>query len=97
VAQLDATLDTMPYSGGLTTIEALTLGVPAYTHVGTLFCERHTVAHCLYAGLLLADCCLDRLDGLGLSGRTGQTLLQSNSPRVDHVTLADELLGIFSP
>jgi protein O-GlcNAc transferase len=97
VAQLDATLDTMPYSGGLTTIEALTLGVPTYTHVGTLFCERHTVAHCHYAGLLLADCCLDRLDGLGLSGRTGQTLLQSNSPRVDHVTLADELLGIFSP
>ncbi len=95
VAQLDATLDTMPYSGGLTTIEALTLGVPTYTNVGTLFCERHTIAHCRYAGLRLADCRMDRLNELNLSGRTGQTLLQSNSLRVEHANLADELLGLF--
>ena len=85
----------MPYSGGLTTIEALTLGVPTYTNVGTLFCERHTIAHCRYAGLRLADCRMDRLNELNLSGRTGQTLLQSNSLRVEHANLADELLGLF--
>jgi predicted O-linked N-acetylglucosamine transferase (SPINDLY family) len=46
LGQLHAVLDTWPYSGGLTTLEAHSLGVPVYTHSqGQLFCERHSHAH----------------------------------------------------
>lgn len=51
VAQLSEMLDTFPYTGGLTTMEALTLGVACSGKVGTLFCERHTHAHLHYAQL----------------------------------------------
>lgn len=95
VSQLDATIDTAPYSGGLTTIESLAVGVPAYTHIGELFCERHTHAHCRYAGMDLADFRLDRFDGQPQTGRTGQTLLKCGSPRTDHASLADELLCLL--
>ena len=95
VSALDATIDTWPYSGGLTTIEALAVGVPAYTHLGELFCERHTHAHCRYAGMDLADFRLDRFNGQPQPGRTGQTLLKPGSPRTDHARLADELLSLL--
>lgn len=46
IGQLHAVLDTWPYSGGLTTLEAHSLGVPVYTQgQGQLFCERHSHAH----------------------------------------------------
>jgi predicted O-linked N-acetylglucosamine transferase (SPINDLY family) len=46
LSQLHAVLDTWPYSGGLTTLEAHSLGVPVYTQSqGQLFCERHSHAH----------------------------------------------------
>ncbi len=95
VSALDATIDTWPYSGGLTTIEALAVGVPAFTHIGELFCERHTHAHCRYAGMDLADFRLDRFNGQPSPGRTGQTLLKPGSPRTDHARLADELLSVL--
>lgn len=96
VGQLDATIDTWPYSGGLTTIEALALGVPTYTRIGELFCERHTVAHCLYAGMTLDEFRIDQFDGLPKLGRRGFSLLQPASHRVDHERLAGELLALFS-
>jgi hypothetical protein len=52
VGRLHAVLDTWPYSGGLTTIEAHALGVPVYTRSnGLLFSERHSHAHNQYLGL----------------------------------------------
>lgn len=52
LGQLHAVLDTWPYSGGLTTLEAHSLGVPVYTHSqGQLFCERHSHAHQQFLGL----------------------------------------------
>ncbi len=96
VSVLDATIDTWPYSGGLTTIEALAVGVPAYTNIGELFCERHTHAHCRYAGMSLADFRLDRFNGQPSPGRTGQTLLKPGTLRTDHARLADELLSLFA-
>ena len=51
VGQLSEMLDTFPYTGGLTTMEALTLGVACSGRAGLLFCERHTHAHLHYAQL----------------------------------------------
>ena len=96
LSALDATIDTWPYSGGLTTIEALAVGVPAYTNMGELFCERHTHAHCRYAGMELTSFRLDRFNGQPSPGRTGQTLLKPGSPRTNHARLADELLSLIA-
>ena len=51
VGQLSEMLDTFPYTGGLTTMEALSLGVACSGQAGMLFCERHTHAHLHYAQL----------------------------------------------
>ena len=52
IGRLHAVLDTWPYSGGLTTIEAHALGVPVYTRSnGLLFSERHSHAHNQYLGM----------------------------------------------
>jgi predicted O-linked N-acetylglucosamine transferase (SPINDLY family) len=96
VSQLDATLDTWPYSGGLTTIESLAVGVPAYTRAGELFCERHTEAHCQYAGMRLSEYRIDRFKGFAPHGRSGMSLIRANTPRTDHDTLAAELLRHLS-
>lgn len=95
VAQLDATLDTWPYSGGLTTIEALALGVPSHTRLGELFCERHTQAHCHYAGMQLSDYRIDDFNGWPQVPRNGHSLLRAGSPRVNHTALAAELLALL--
>ena len=50
--QADIALDPFPYTGGITTLEALWRGLPVITLVGDTFCGRHSFGYLSTIGLL---------------------------------------------
>jgi predicted O-linked N-acetylglucosamine transferase (SPINDLY family) len=102
---LDTALDTFPYSGGVTTCEALWMGVPVVTLPGATFASRHGFSHITSVGLadeLAAHDAddyaaraarlahdLDRLADL----RAGLRERVARSPLCDGDRLANELLA----
>jgi protein O-GlcNAc transferase len=105
--EIDLALDPFPYSGGLTTLEALWMGVPVVTFGGGRFCSRHSVSHLTAAGVpeLAADDpegCLALASDLAddprrvASYRERLRPLMRRSPLLDHALFTRRLEEAFA-
>lgn len=93
VGKLSAVVETFPYTGGLTFMEALSLGVPSRTsQPGLLFCERHAHAHNSYLQSRAHP--RARLPQSQL-GKVRQSLIPADCARSDHKALAQSLSELF--
>lgn len=93
VGGLSEMVDTWPYSGGLTTLEALSLGVPCSGAAGMLFCERHTHAHLHF---LRPPGDRRKRARTSQPGAARKSLVPANCPRANHGALAQALAQLFS-
>jgi len=97
MAALDWVVDTFPYTGGLTALESLALGVPIRTHAGSHCSARHAYSHARFAGLEPQQIDLQALGAFqpGALQKTGATLLPEHCPRKDHVRLARDMAKLL--
>lgn len=99
---IDIALDPFPYSGGLTTLESLWMGVPVVTKRGDRFAARHTASHLTAVGLpeliapddagYVATACALAQDLSGLAAiRAGLRARMAASPLCDGPRFARDL------
>jgi predicted O-linked N-acetylglucosamine transferase (SPINDLY family) len=104
--EIDLALDPLAYSGGLTTLEALWMGVPVVTLPGETFARRHSLSHLSVAGLdafvardaedylRIASSFPDVMTGMGLD-RSGVRHAVAGSPIADGALYADGLCRLL--
>lgn len=104
--RVDIALDPWPYTGGLTTLEALWMGVPVITTPGPSFAGRHAASHLCNVGLhMLVAENFDQYIDLAVRLANNQPLLDelrtlipysvANSAIVRHEQLAADLHTAF--
>jgi predicted O-linked N-acetylglucosamine transferase (SPINDLY family) len=104
--RIDIALDTFPFSGSLTTCEALWMGVPVITCPGETFASRHSLSHLSNVGLTefiardmthYVDLAVELSKDLhGLSKwRTELRQRMARSPLCDAKRFADNLLKVL--
>lgn len=104
--RVDIALDPWPYTGGLTTLEALWMGVPVITTPGPSFAGKHATSHLCNVGLqMLVTENFDQYVELAVNLANNQPLLDelrtlipyslATSPIVRHEQLAADLDTAF--